>query len=69
MSLVSKTDGTWKTIKEYLDDRLVTLRIENDADLSKKETNEIRGKIEFIKEMLDLENDPEEKIPAENYDT
>ena len=45
----------WITIKEYCQNRLNELRIENDNDKSDTETAKLRGMIETIKEILSLE--------------
>jgi len=48
-------DIEWATVKEYCENRLAELRVENDNDADEIETAKLRGMILFIKELLDLE--------------
>jgi len=45
----------WIAVKEHCEKRLEELRIENDNDLNAADTATLRGKIEFAKEILDME--------------
>lgn len=46
--------ATWKKLEKYLQDRLETLRAENDRTRGAKETEKLRGKIAAVKELLAL---------------
>ena len=45
----------WSTVKEHCEGRLTEMRVENDNDANATETATLRGKIAFLKEILDLE--------------
>jgi hypothetical protein len=45
---------TWISLKRYLNDRLQTLRMQNDAPKTFDETERLRGQIAEIKVMLSL---------------
>lgn len=55
----------WLVVKKHCEDRLAELRLENDNDLNERETSIIRGKIEAMKEILDLDS-AEQKIEVVN---
>jgi hypothetical protein len=46
---------TWAFVKEFCAKRLKEMRELNDSDLSDTRTAALRGKINFAKEILDLE--------------
>lgn len=48
---------TWARLSSYCDDRLATLRAQNDADMSEVETAKLRGRIAEVKAMLALAKD------------
>lgn len=49
---------TWLRIEKYLNDRLATLRKENDQDLDERKTAKVRGRIEEVKKLLKLKESP-----------
>jgi hypothetical protein len=49
----------WVLIKQYCEERLEDLRLENDTPLSEVETATVRGKIEIIKDIIILDQDEE----------
>ena len=61
-----KSSIEWVVIKDYCQNRLNELRIENDNDKSDTETAKVRGMIEAMKELLEL--DKEDK-PIDVADT
>lgn len=68
MSLVKKDDVTWLTIKDWVETKLGEMRVENDDEsLDERETSNVRGRIAFAKEILDLESDPEEPVEQQKY--
>ena len=46
--------ATWKKLDQYLNERLATLREQNDKDMSGKRTNKLRGRIAEINLLLAL---------------
>ena len=50
--IVDKHSSEWLNIKEFLEGRLADFREQNDSDLTAAETERLRGKIEFVKEMI-----------------
>lgn len=56
-----KASIEWITVKEHCESRLAEMRIENDNDASVEETAKLRGRIEFCKEIIDLEKN-EQKV-------
>lgn len=42
----------WKKLSAYIDERIQTLRLKNDGDLSELETARLRGRIAACKEFL-----------------
>ena len=58
----------WIRIKDYCNDRLSALQVENEADLDEVETATIRGQIKFCREILSLEEDePTVEVPNTDY--
>jgi len=55
---LNQYSGTWKYIENRLREDLQTSREKNDAaHLDEKKTNLIRGKIRYIKQMLEWPNE------------
>ena len=59
-----KHGALWVKLKAHLNDRLVTLRLRNDGNLSEVETARTRGRIAEIKMLLALEDGPEHRPDA-----
>lgn len=45
----------WKKLRERIESRMITLRKQNDVQMSSEDTNVLRGKIAFAKELLGLD--------------
>jgi hypothetical protein len=60
-TIKDKTSIEWIAIKEHCENRLAEMRAENDNDADITETAKLRGRIEFCKEILDLEKN-EQKV-------
>lgn len=64
------TDGdrqgpTWMRLKKHYEERLATLRTQNDAALAAEKTAELRGQIKEVKRLLKLDSDtPDFEVPA-----
>lgn len=52
-----KSSLEWRQVKEFCETKLAELHIANEGPLSKVDTAGVRGQIELIREILDLEND------------
>lgn len=46
--------STWKKLSGHLEERLIMLRLKNDASLSPEHTQKVRGQIGEIKRTLSL---------------
>jgi len=56
LSAIERDSPLWLKISAHLKDRLASLREKNDGWLGPDETARVRGKIEFIKELLQAES-------------
>ena len=52
-----KQSPTFRKIMQYMEDRIVQLRMSNDGDLSDYETAKIRGRIAECKGFISLKNE------------
>jgi hypothetical protein len=52
-----KASSAWVRIKQHLEARLVTLRTQNDKTMPEAETENLRGRIAEVKELLALDKD------------
>lgn len=52
-----KDSSTWKKVEVYLNERLSTLRGNNDGDLDPIQTALVRGRIRELKALADLSKD------------
>ena len=65
---VNANSQEWLDIKEWAEGRLQELREQNDGDADERETALIRGKIEFAKEILVLdESNPQIEAGDNHY--
>ena len=48
--------GVWVRVKEHMLERLESLRLRNDGPLDAMETARLRGRINELKYLLDLDN-------------
>ena len=65
---IDRNSADWKEIAGWAELKLTEMRKENDADLDTEETNKLRGRIEFAKELLALGDEPEKKVETEGGD-
>lgn len=54
----------WLRLKSHMEDRLQTLRAQNDGDLDEVKTAKLRGRINELKYLLALDQ-PLEPVPAQ----
>ena len=57
LSKEEKRSTLWAKLSEHLNERLDSLRVQNDADKSDIETARLRGRIAEVKMFLSLEKD------------
>ena len=55
---IDSSSDTWIDIEKWANGRIAELREQNDSDLNKVDTANIRGHIEFAKELLALTEKP-----------
>jgi hypothetical protein len=55
---------TWEKINTFLEESLIKLRLDNDSRLNDCDTAEIRGKIQFCKDMLRAGKDRPDTLPG-----
>lgn len=69
MALIQdRSSREWMQVKEFCETRLKELQEENELDLGEIDTAKVRGKIELIREILDLEQDSARpEIPNTRY--
>lgn len=48
------TSATWLSLKQHLQDRLATLRAQNDTEQTPEKTARLRGQIAEVKRLLAL---------------
>ena len=66
--IMDKDSIEWIRIKQYCENRLVELRLENDDDLDEIETSRLRGQISMCLEIKNLdEDDPIILVPDTEY--
>lgn len=53
-----RTNPLWKRLERHMQDRLATLRQQNDATATPERTADIRGRIAMLKELLSLGDEP-----------
>ena len=53
-----RTSPVWQRLERHMQDRLATLRIQNDASATPERTADIRGRIAMLKELLSLADEP-----------
>jgi hypothetical protein len=53
-----RTSPLWKSLERHMQERIAELRVCNDATLSPERTEKLRGRIEQLKELLALGNEP-----------
>lgn len=58
LTKMDRDSAAWKKIDQYIDERIAKLRTENDGDLTKKQTQKVRGRIQELKELKKLGADP-----------
>jgi hypothetical protein len=58
LSLAEKHSSAWQRLHLHYGARLQLLREKNDQAMSEKERDKLIGKIEEVKELLALNNDP-----------
>ena len=67
MSIDTNSDD-WREIKEFCKARIHEMRVENDGSLGKKETEKLRGKIAFAKELLDIgKKEKKPEVSSQGY--
>ena len=64
-----KGQPLWAKINKHLEDRLDTLRRQNDGDLTEVETARLRGCIQEVKALMGADEDPIEFIGGSGEDT
>jgi len=52
-----KESRLWQKLIKHLEDRLQTLRLQNDGDRSETETARLRGRIAELKAIIGLDKD------------
>lgn len=58
----NKQSDEWRQVKAFCEQKIAEMRVDNDnPGLDFDETNVLRGRIQFAKEILELEQDPEPK--------
>ena len=69
MSLIKdKFSREWMQVKEFCEGQLKEAHEDNERDLNKVETARLRGRIEFIKEILALGEDVVQvEVPKTHY--
>lgn len=61
--MINFEDGTWRQLKNYMQGKLDSERRKNDGlDLTEKETEQIRGRISLLKELLALDQAEEVRL-------
>ena len=55
---MDKASNTWLKIEQWATERLMKARIANDQKMDEDKRNRLGGRIEEIKELLNLVNDP-----------
>lgn len=58
LSLAEKHSSAWQRLYTHYGERLQRLREKNDQAMGEKERDKLIGKIEEVKELLALNNDP-----------
>ena len=66
MNLTShqRTSDTWMAVTKYCEDRLATLRRQNDGDLDERRTAKVRGRIAEIQQFLRAGEEPTRDVVA-----
>lgn len=54
LSRNEKDSALWKKLSSHISKRLQEMRSQNDVSISIEETERLRGRIAFAKELLDL---------------
>ena len=63
---IDKNSLEWRYIMDYVEERINELRNDNDSIvLSIEETYFIRGKIDFAKEILDLDGSKKQEVTGQ----
>jgi hypothetical protein len=62
LTQVDRASPTWRSLSEYLNDRLSALRLQNDMPRMHEETAFLRGQIAEIKVLLRLGEEPVKRI-------
>lgn len=55
-----RSSALWKRIAGHYEERLTVLRARNDGDQSESATQRLRGRIQEVKSILALGNEPEQ---------
>ena len=61
LTIEEKRSPLWRRLEEYLDERLIALRKENDGDRSELDTAKLRGRIAEVKSMIALGKETAQK--------
>jgi len=61
-----RLSGTWAKIKARLEQRLASLRVQNDGNLTEQQTQRLRGAIQEVKALLAI-GDPKPVTPEPEF--
>lgn len=53
-----RQSSTWMKVREHLTEKLATLRVKNDATMTQEETIRMRARIEEVKSLMKLGDEP-----------
>lgn len=66
LTKIERQGTVWLKLKAHLNKRLEAARIKNDGDLTDKQTARLRGRIDELKNLLDLGED-KPQIPVDDF--